>query len=137
MRKTSLILTALLGIAFATAASADSPVRLTAKKVMPNTQIQDTLCNVTEITVLESTLRIKCHDYPGNIFAIHYEYPYYAMSFQGQNRKRMDAVMDVLLYARSQSENFAITFSEVKDDQPVGCAPSNCRELLTVGLVKQ
>lgn len=83
MRKTSLILTALLGIAFATAASADSPVRLTAKKVMPNTQIQDTLCNVTEITVLESTLRIKCHDYPGNIFAIHYEYPYYAMSFQG------------------------------------------------------
>jgi hypothetical protein len=44
----------------------------------------------------------------------------------------MDAVMDVLLYARSQSENFAITF-----DQPAGCAPSNCRELLTVGLVKQ
>jgi hypothetical protein len=49
----------------------------------------------------------------------------------------MDAVMDVLLYARSQSENFAITFNEVKDDQPAGCAPSNCRELLTAGLVKQ
>ena len=52
------------------AAWADSPRQMTAATLQLGAQANAVACSVTEITVLESALRIKCHNYPPATFEL-------------------------------------------------------------------
>lgn len=137
MRLTSGILVAVFALTLSLGAEAAGPRQMTAMKVQKANTTNANLCSLVELTVLKSGVRIKCHDYPAAMFAVHNQHPFYVLPFKGTGTARMAAVMDVLIYARDHMQNFAITFDNSTGNQPVGCNPDNCRELLTVGLVKQ
>jgi len=137
MRLTSAMLATLFALTLSLSAEAAGPRQMTALKVQKASDTGAQLCSLVELTVLKSAIRIKCHDYPATMFAVHNQHPHYVLPFRGTGTARIAAVMDVLMYARDNMQNFAITFDDSTDDQPKGCSVNNCRELLTVGLVKQ
>ena len=137
MRTPMLLFVALIISATSLPAQAGNPQPLSATRVQLSTDTNSVLCSLIEVTVLASAIRIKCHNYPPATFAVHNEHPFYTLPLKGQRGVRVNAVMDILMYAREHTENIKITYGGNTDEQPEGCDPDNCRALLTVGLVKQ
>ena len=81
---------------------------LTTATVQLSTQTNTVLCSLTEITVLAGAIRIKCHNYPPSTMAVHNEHPFYTLALKGQRGMRVNAIMDILMYAREHTENIMI-----------------------------
>ncbi len=92
-------------------------------------------CNVGRVTIKEKTLTVYCAaPYKGQKAAWNKDVPYYAAPLDGNSDLRIQAMLDLLIAARTHDRPARIRYTISGDKNPPGCKASNCRRMEAVTL---